>query len=270
MKRQSIAFPLTLAIGLHIALGALIFFNTDVFHKNKDLSRGSVPQKTQFVETVSVDSKKVKDLVKKLKKRKAAKIKKQKRLERRLAQLERNRKAAEKKSRAAINKRKKEEKKAKDAAKKRKQQEKLTKEASEKLTKEKQLADAARQKREKEELDRQIQQEMDEQMKQKQQKLAKAREQKILTEKEKYVSLIRDRIYKNLVQGVDATVTINLAPGGLLIDVSCVEGDVVACKAAVIAVKKSEPFPVSKDPQVFAKLRKIRLKINKLKPEGEQ
>ncbi|HFB64854.1 MAG TPA: cell envelope integrity protein TolA [Aeromonadales bacterium] len=277
MKQQSLAIPILLAVGLHLALAALLFFNGDVFNKPKDNPVLSSSNKAQIVETVSVDSKKVKDLVKKIKKKKAAEIKKQRALERRLAQLEKKRKAAEKKSRqarkkqakeeklakAAAKKRKLQEKKAKEAADKRKKQDKLAKESAEKLKKQQQLAEEARKKREKEELERQMQQEMEEQLQLEQQRLNEAKEKRILTETEKYKALIVDRIYTNLVAGVDAVVRIKLAPGGLVIDVNCVEGDTVACKAAIVAVKKAEPLPVSKDADVFRKLRDIRLKINK-------
>ncbi len=263
MTQQSFAVPLIMAISLHVALAALLVFNGDAFENNKPAVRLATGQQAQIVETVSVDAKKVKALVKKIKSKKAAKLKKQKSLERRLAQLERKRKSAEKKSRAATKKRLKDEKLAKSAAKKRKLQEKKAKDAVNDRKKQEKLAQDVRQKREKEELERQIQQEMDEQLQLEQQRLNADKQQRILTETEKYKALIYNRIYTNLVAGVNAVVTIKLAPGGLVIDVNCIEGDVVACKAAIVAVKKSEPLPVSKDPDVFKQLRDVRLKINK-------
>ncbi len=277
MKKQSIAIPVLLALSLHLAVAALLFFNGDFFSPPEKHPALASSDKPQIVETVSVDSKKVKDLVKKIKKKKIAERKKQRALERRLAQLEKKRKAAVKKSREAVKKQAKEEKLAKAAAKKRKLQEKkaaeaadkrkkqeqLAQQTAEKLKKEQQRVAAAKKKREQEALEKQIQQEMEQQLELEQQRLNAAREKRILTETEKYKALIVDRIYTNLVAGVDAVVRIKLAPGGLVIDVNCVEGDAPACKAAIVAVKKAEPLPVSKDVDVFRKLRDIRLKINK-------
>ncbi len=282
MKKAPVLMPTLLSIGAHAALVALMFLNVDFSDKPKPLKSSASYVEPQIVETVSVNSKQVDELVKKIRKKKKREKDKQKALERRLAQLEAKRKKEEKRSKNALSKRKKEEALAKAAAEKRKKENKLAAKAeadrkskeieadmaAQKLAEEQQRVADAKKKRELEELNRIRQEELERQMLEEQNALSEERQRFVLTESEKYQALIRDRIYTNLVSGVDARVKIKLAPGGLVIDVSCVEGDAIACKAAQIAIEKSEPLPMSKDPDVFAELRNIDLKLNKKIPGG--
>ncbi len=263
-------------------------------------SPSSVNKKVKTIDTVVLDKAKVDDLVDRIRKKKKADTDKRKALEKRLAQLEAKQKTENKKTAAAIKKRKEADKKAKLAEKKRKEAQKKQRLeekkrlAAEKQTKEQQekaklAADNNRKesllleqqrkeraieeaktkvladKRIEEELQRQRQKELEEQMLEEQRAIAAERRQFVLSEVDKFKALIHDKIRSNLIAGVDAVVDIRLAPGGLVIDVNCTDGDVVACRDAVVAVKKSGLLPVSKDPEVFKQLREIRLTLNELR-----
>jgi len=284
VKQQSMLGPVLAALALHAALAAVLIWNTDFNSPPKPApGLGVKIPSTLAVKTVTVDPKKVAALVRRIKKHKAAQAAKQRRLQRRLVQLERKRKREESRTRKAAKKRLEEERKSRLAERERKRKERQAKKASAEATVEQkrlseqrarveleqQKAEQLAARRRKEELQQRQQSELEQQMQQEQQRLATERKAQVLSEVDKYQALIRDKIYSNLIAGVDAVVSIRLAPGGLVIDVSCQKGDRVACRDALVAVRKSEPLPVSADADVFAELRVIKLTLNKIKP-GEE
>ncbi len=252
----------------------------------------------QPVKTVILDKSKVDELAKKIRRKKKADEAKRKKLEKKLARLEARQRAENKKIKKAIANRKKadkaakladkklklakkkqlaEEKKRLLAEKKRIEQEQAADDAAEKnkqeslllaqKRKEREIEEAKAlvlvKKREQDELNRKRQQALETQMLEEQRVMAAEHKKFVITEVDKYKLWIRDKIYSNLIAGVDAIVNLRLAPGGLVVDVNCVQGDSVACRDALVAVKKSEPLPVSQDRDVFEQLRQIRLTLNK-------
>jgi colicin import membrane protein len=258
-----------------------MFLNVDFDDKPKPMASSGSP-KPQIVETVAVQSKQVDDLVKKIRKKKKAESDKQKALEKRLRQLEANRKKEERRSKNALSKRKKEEALAKKAeettkrendlaeeAKKNRQQDELEADiAAQKLAEEKQRVEDAKKKREEDEIKRIRQQELEQQMLAEQNAISEQRQQYILTEKEIYKNLIASHIKAKMVSDLKVTLQIRMAPGGIVIDVKCLKGDEVSCKAAEVAVRKAEPLPVPKDLDVFDEIRTLNLNFDKLIPGG--
>jgi len=252
-------------------------------------------------ETVAIDSKQVDDLANRIRKKKQAEEDRRRALEKKLAELEAKQRRESAKTQNAITQRKKADEEAKESEKKRKdakakaleeekkrllaekeriEQEQAAQRATEKNKQESLLLEQKRkereveeakakvlaQKREQDELNRKRQQELEQQMLEEQKAITAEHQKFVISEVEKYQLWIRDKIRGNLNEGVDAVVRLRLAPGGLVIDANCIEGADIACRDALIAVKKSEPLPVSQDKDVFAKLRDIRLKLNKIVP----
>ncbi len=150
--------------------------------------------------------------------------------------------AAKKKKAEAERKRKKKE----DAEKKRQEVERKKKLAEEK---------AAQQALEKE---------MEQQMADEAAALSDAKHQQVMNEVDKYVSLITGKIKRNWIKPEKpgyCIFRINLAPGGLVVGISVLQGDKQHCDSGQRAIYKAEPLPVSSDPDVFAELKAIRLTL---------
>lgn len=90
-----------------------------------------------------------------------------------------------------------------------------------------------------------------------------ARQQQVMTEVERYSALITQSINQRMIKdrstmaGKSCKLTITLAPSGFVIDVKIGQGDSVVCNAANIAIGKAGNLPVSKDPEVFKKMREL-------------
>lgn len=95
---------------------------------------------------------------------------------------------------------------------------------------------------------------------------AAQRQQEILSERDKYRALIKQRIEANLFvndgfRGKRCRLNIRLAPGGLVLKVTVLEGDEQLCRAARTAISNSGDLPVSRNPDVFAELKNINLTV---------
>ena len=91
-----------------------------------------------------------------------------------------------------------------------------------------------------------------------------AKQQQVMSEVDKFVSLIQGKIKRNWIEPENqgyCIFSVTLAPGGLVIGVSVIQGDNLHCESGQRAIYKSEPLPVSNDPDVFAELRSIRLTL---------
>ncbi|CAH9051642.1 hypothetical protein PSECIP111951_01602 [Pseudoalteromonas holothuriae] len=160
--------------------------------------------------------------------------------------------AAEQAAKAASAKRKAEEdalRKAEQARKRREAQEKRKAEE----------AEQARQKALEEKM-------LQEQLAKEQAARSRVRQQQVLTEVEKYQALITQRIQQNLLtdekmRGKACTVNIRLAFNGLVTSVTSLGGDKLVCDAALRAVRMADTLPVSKEKDVFEKLKNINLTI---------
>ncbi|MDO6685062.1 MULTISPECIES: cell envelope integrity protein TolA [unclassified Agarivorans] len=159
------------------------------------------------------------------------------------------------------------QKKAEEAARKaeetRKRKEEEARVASEKAakaeTERKRQAEIARQEAE---FERQMQSEMAVE--------ANARHQRqVLGEVDKYRALIMSTIQRNwLIEpsmlGRQCQIQLTLASSGFVTSIGDGKGDRAVCESARRAIKKAVSLPVSKDPDVFAKMKNITLT---LKPE---
>ena len=94
-----------------------------------------------------------------------------------------------------------------------------------------------------------------------------ARQQQVMSEVERFSALITQRINQYMITDrstmadKSCRLTITLAPSGFVIDVKVGQGDKVVCDAANIAIVKAGTLPVSKDPEVFKKMREIAVTV---------
>ena len=187
------------------------------------------------------------DRARKVREKKAAdKAKAKKARERKAAEAKRKKKAAaDKKRKEAEAKKKKKalEEKRKKAAADKKRKEKI---ARDKAAQEKLLAD-----------------QLAKEMASRQQ----ARQKQVMSELGRYTALITHIIQSNLLtdqatmEGRSCKLTISLSASGYVINVVSGAGDRVVCDAARNAVNKAGKLPVSKDPEVFEKMRTISLTV---------
>lgn len=152
------------------------------------------------------------------------------------------------------------EKAAADAKAKRVAAEKAAKAKAERVRKEKLAKEkAAREQRQREEA-------LAKELAEEQAALNKARQAKVMTEIQKYTSLISATIKRHWVtdqsmKGKECVLNIKLAPSGFVTRVNTMSGDAIVCQSAKAAVIKAGTLPVSKDPQVYAKLKEINLTV---------
>ncbi len=94
-----------------------------------------------------------------------------------------------------------------------------------------------------------------------------ARQQQVMTEVQRYSALITQRISQYMITDrstmaeKSCRLTLTLASSGFVIDVKVGQGDKVVCDAANIAISKAGTLPVSKDPEVFKKMREIAVTV---------
>lgn len=287
---------LSFSLSLHVALVLVLFLGDFSSHPPKPTPNAS---QMKPIQAVAIDKSQIDAQVNKLKKKKADEAKRLKDLEdkaaaakrkrakeeRRLKDLEKQRKKKQREKKAAdaaakkakaeataaekVRKQKEKEKKAAekaaaDAKAKRLKEEEEAKKA-EKLRKKK----AAEKKRKEQEAkeraaqERLLEQQMAEEMASRQQ----ARNNQVTSEIGKYTALITRMIQSNLLtdratmEGKSCKLTIKLAPSGFVINVESGQGDRIVCDAARNAVNKAGKLPVSKDPEVFEKMRTISLTV---------
>ena len=90
-----------------------------------------------------------------------------------------------------------------------------------------------------------------------------ARQQQVMSEVQRFAALITNTIDQHMIsdrstmEGKSCKLSIRLAPSGFVIQVTINSGDSVVCEAANRAVLKAGTLPVSKDPEVFKKMRNI-------------
>ncbi len=293
---QKLLVALSFSLSLHVALVLVLFLGDFTSHPSKPTPSAS---QMKPIQAVAIDKSKIDAQVNKLKKKKADEAKRLKDLEdkaaaakrkrakeeRRLKDLEKQRKKKQREKKAAdaaakkakaeataaekVRKRKEKEKKAAEKAvadakaKRLKEQEEAKK--AEKLRKKK----AAERKRKEQEAkeraaqERLLEQQMAEEMASRQQ----ARNNQVTSEIGKYTALITRMIQSNLLtdratmEGKFCKLTIKLAPSGFVINVESGQGDRIICDAARNAVNKAGKLPVSKDPEVFEKMRTISLTV---------
>ena len=237
----------------------------------KNIKQKDADKKNKEIERL----RKLKKEEEKIRKKRIEEENKVKKAKQRLANAEKMRKLEEKKAADAKKKRiadKKSRKKKKDAdrklaAKKKAEVEKKRKQEAERKRKKK-IAEEKKKKLAEEKVAQQaLEQEMQRQMEEDAEAINAVKQQQIMTEVDKFVSLIQGKIRRNWLepetQGY-CKFRVSLAPGGLVIGVAVLEGDNQHCESGQRAIYKSEPLPVSKDPDVFAELRSIRLTLGEI------
>jgi len=172
-------------------------------------------------------------------------------------QKEKERKASEEAAKKAAAKRKQEEVKAKKVADERKRKEEAER---------KRKAETER-KRKAEELARQQQEQMmQDALAAEQASLSQTRNKQVLSEVQRYTSMIRATIQRNLVvdesmRGKSCRIFIRLANDGFVTANKIVSGDPVVCRATKTAINKAGRLPVSSEPDVYNKLKEINLTV---------
>ena len=94
-----------------------------------------------------------------------------------------------------------------------------------------------------------------------------ARQKQVMSEIQRYSALITQSINRNMIKdrstmaAKSCKLTISLAPSGNVQFVTVGNGAKVVCDAAKTAIYKAGTLPVSKDPEVFKKMRKIAVTV---------
>ncbi|MGS0696838.1 cell envelope integrity protein TolA [Shewanella sp. 0m-4] len=186
---------------------------------------------------------------------KAAQLK-QKQENERAAKAEADRKQKEAERKAS-------EEAAKKAADKRKTEEAAAKKAEDER---KRKAEAERKRKAEEQARREQEQMMQEALAAEQAALSQTRNKQVMTEVQRYTSMIKATIQRNLVvdesmRGKSCRVFIRLANDGFVTASQTLDGDSVVCRAAKAAINKAGRLPVSNEPDVYNKLKEINLTV---------
>jgi colicin import membrane protein len=278
---------LIISIVFHIGLVVVLILNFQ-FAKVEIKTSGTIQPK---INAKAVNSKRVEQLVEKIKKDKLNKKRQeQKRLDdlkkaednakrkrreeekkaadaaERTKNAEKKRKVEEKKAadlkkkRISDEKKRKkkeaEEKKLKDEAERKRKADAEKKRKAEELRKRKAKEKAAREKKAAEEKARQeaIEREMMRAMDSEAAELANAQQQQTQSEVSKFNEFIQNKIRKNWFKPEvigHCTFTIKISQGGLVIDIRVLEGDSTHCDSGKRAILRAEPLPMTKDPDAF-------------------
>ncbi len=242
-KRQDkILLPMLKAGFVHLLMFLLLLtsFQSISTEQPLEIQVKSAP----IIKATAISSAEVEKLVKQKKQRIDAAAKAERDRKRRIRQ-----ETEKKKKAAATKKRKKaeaEKKRKADAQKKRKA------DAEKKRKKE------AEEKRKKQQLEREMQAQLEAEQN-------AAKQQQILSELQKYHALIKNKISRNWIianQTGQCILEVKLAAGGLVIDVREMGGTPAICRSAKAAVYKADPLPVSNKPEVFNKMRTLRLTLD--------
>lgn len=254
-------------------------FNPDPIIEAKVIDESQLQEQVQKVK----DEQKAKRLkeetrVKELEKRAADAEKKRKQQEAEAARLKRqtkqqklDKKKAEQAAVAAREKQQQEQEKAKakqlEDERKRKEVEKkkaddLARKAKEKRQREEKALKEAERKRQEAKAKAEQEKLLDEQLQAEQAVRQQRRNKQVLTEVQKYEVLIKqtlDRIFikDDAMKGQSCRFNIRLASNGLVLQVKELGGDPLVCRAGRAAIFKAVQLPVSKEPDVYEKLRDI-------------
>ncbi len=306
---MKLSTAIIVSIIAHVGVVVLLVLNFQFSKVEVKQSSATTPQ----INAKAVNSKRVEQLVEKLKQEKLSQKKQEQDRLDKLKQAEedakRKRREEEKKAADARKRHKKaeekrlsEERKAEDLRKKRIKDEQIRKKRIEKEKKEKAEAErkrkvaaeaerkrkakeeAERKRKAKEEAERQrkaaeekarqeaLEREMQQQMDAEAAELEAARNQQVSNEVDKFVSFITSRIRRNWIEPERegyCIFKIKLSQGGLVIGVTTVDGQPQHCESGQRAIYKSEPLPVSKDPDVFKELKSIKLTLDNRSEENK-
>lgn len=257
------SFAVYKSVGLHAVLGGLLVVSMD-FH--------TPPMPTELslnmpIEAVVIDESVIQQQLDQIRDKKEqirrAEEKKVQDAQRKIAE-EKKRKEREKKRKAEAERKKKLEleKKRKQEQEKKRAEEKAKKEKEQREKAEREAAIKRQEDQERAEQERILQ----EQIVAERAAQAKRRQKVVLSEVQKYTVLITQAIQRNIIldeafRGKSCRINIRLASNGLVIKADVLQGDAALCRAAKTAVFKSDTLPVSKEPDVYEKLKDINLTV---------
>jgi colicin import membrane protein len=263
------SFAVTVSIFFHLALGTLVLLNVD-------FSALAPPEELQLnqpiIEATIVDEKVIREQINKIKDQKTA-LRKQEEKRVKDKETQKKRRLLEKKKAqqavvAAREKKKKQQEKAKklQLEKVEKERQRKKAEVKAKLEKEQKALKAAERKRQ-DALEKDLQENLlAEQLQAEQATRQRRRGKQVLSEVQKYQVLITQAIQRNWItddsmRGKFCRLNIRLAPDGLVIQVKEIAGDAIVCRSAKAAVAKSDTLPVSREADVYQKLKDINLTV---------
>ncbi|NRD73760.1 cell envelope integrity protein TolA [Shewanella sp. VB17] len=293
--RVNIKFPLVISASIHIGVIVILAIGVDFSEKPKPHVQASAPA----VQAVVVDQNKVTQHVERLKAEKRESARKEKARQDKLAHQLQQAREERKREQAQINKLEQQrklkeietnnatkaanlaqekEKQAKalaqqaEADRKLKEQERKASEAAAekaaaKRKQEEVAAKKASDKRKADEKTRQLQEKMmQEALAAEQASLSQTRNKQLTTEVDRYTSMIRATIQRNLVvdesmRGKSCLIFIRLASDGFVTGSKVVSGDPVVCRAIKTAMNKAGRLPVSSEPAVYNELKEINLTV---------
>lgn len=255
--------PWTKSIALHSAILAslLVSFNfaaKPLLFVSEQLSSPQVQQRPQAdtVQATFIDS----QVIEQNKREKAQ-------AEAAAKQKEKRKQEAEEKER--LRKKRIEDERKKKEAEKQQEIERQNKLEEEKLKEQEIQAQREKERQEKleqERMQKQLEQEMAEQLQKEQESMSKANQQRIMSEVEKYRALVYSKVSRNLDTdggfiGEYCSVSVKLAPDGLVLLAKAQSGNPALCRIAEAAVLKAGTLPVSKDPEVMAQFRNFTIEV---------
>ncbi len=274
LKKRSTRY-LVYAVLIHIGFVGLLLVSLEW----SGMPTFTTPAPEKIVQAVVVDEKQVAKELKQIKqdeeKRRRAEEARQRKLEEDAKKAQQSRKDEE--QRLVELKKKQQEESEKIQKQKEVEAEQLKELQQKKAAETKRLAELEI-KRKADEEERALQEakkRMDEELANETKALAAQQSQAVLSEVQKYTGLIQAQVSNNWVQptnfesGSSCVVVVKLIPTGEVIDVTVKQckGGALFQRSVESAVRKASPFPVSKDAEVFAKLRDIEFNF---KPEISQ
>jgi len=244
----------------------------DINKKNKVIERlREIERKKEREKKKKLEEKQKKE---KDKQRKADSERKKKQDKKKADELKKKKVADDKarKKKMAADKKLANKKKKADAAKKKKAE--AERKRKKKADLEKKRKEEARKKKLAEEKAAQeaLEREMEIQMADESAALNDAKQQQVLSEVDKYNLLISNKIKRNWIepeQKGSCVFRITMAPGGLVTCITVIRGDSLHCDTGRRAINKSEPLPVSSDPDVFAVLKTRVFELENIKETKE-
>lgn len=256
-RSDSLLLPILKAVLIHLLMFSLLLSS---FHAaNMEQPLEIQVQAAPVIKATAVSSEKVAQLVKQKKQQKDAAAKAERDRKNRIKrEAERKKKAINDKKlkKLAADKKRKadaEKKRRQDIEKKRLQDAELKRKADAEI---KRKADAEKKRKADAEKAMQAQVQAEQNA---------VRERYELSELQKYVALIKNKISRNWIianQTGKCILEVRLGAGGFVIDVREIGGSAAICRSAKAAVYKADPLPVSKEADVFNRMRTLKLTLD--------
>ncbi|GBL05797.1 cell envelope integrity protein TolA [Glaciecola sp. KUL10] len=240
---------------LHAAILAMLLFSFDFSSKPQQLAVAA-QNEPDIIEATFIDSNVIEQ-----QRREKRQAEAQAR-----AEQERRKKQQEKEKRERAEREKRKQQKALEEQEK-KQKEEAARQEQQRLQRQKEIEAEQRAEEERRlEEARRVEAERQKKLAEERAAKAAAKQQFVLSETDKYIGLITQVIQRNLIfdktaETKECRLNIRMASSGLVFDVKILQGDPALCRAAQAAVLRPDSLPVSKDPDVYEKLRDFNLTV---------